>query len=179
MVSSAYCMIGNLLLGSASIGSEKIPWVWALLTMHWRRSAARTKSKGESGSPCLTPLLHWNCVPGMPFNRTEVVALSKNFLTQSIHVALKPIFSKIFRIVTCSIESKAFSKSNFKMINSLLDCWHWWIYSKAQAMQSCIVLFFMRPYWFLWISVEGASFVLLDAKHVVGASTLRSSVRLD
>ena len=51
-----YCMIGNLLLGSASIGSEKIPWVWALLTMYWRRSAARTKSKGESGFPCLTPL---------------------------------------------------------------------------------------------------------------------------
>jgi hypothetical protein len=28
-------------------------------------------------------------------------------------------------------------------------------------------------------TVEAASFVLLDAKHVVGASTLRSSVRLD
>jgi hypothetical protein len=45
--------------------------------------------------------------------------------------------------------SKAFSKSNYRMMASFLDYWHSWICSKLQAKQSWIVLVLIKPYWFL------------------------------
>jgi hypothetical protein len=56
--------------------------------------------------------------------------------------------------VECSTVSKAFSKSSLRMITSLFDGWHWWIYSWLQARQSCIVLEQMKPYWFWWTNLS-------------------------
>lgn len=43
----------------------------ASLSMDWSKSAARTNMRGDRGSPCLTPFLHRNCLPGTPLSRTE------------------------------------------------------------------------------------------------------------
>jgi hypothetical protein len=49
----------------------------ALLVMLWRRSAARTKRRGDRGSPCLTPLLHGKVELGKPLRRMEEVPDSR------------------------------------------------------------------------------------------------------
>lgn len=48
-----------------------MPLLQALLIMEWSKSAVRTKTRGERGSPCLTPLLHKKGLPGIPFRSTE------------------------------------------------------------------------------------------------------------
>lgn len=109
-----------------------------------------TKRSGERGSACLTPLLQWNSFPKTSLRRIEDVPESRILLTQSHHMSLKTRHCIILRLVLCSIVSNAFPKSNFKMIISLFDYWHWWIYSKAHTRQSWIVLFFIKPYWLWW-----------------------------
>jgi hypothetical protein len=44
--------------------------VYALFIIDCKRSAAKTKSKGDRGSPCLTPLLHLMGLPSTPFKST-------------------------------------------------------------------------------------------------------------
>jgi len=56
-VSSAYCTIGKSRLDRRSIGLLINPLFIAEFTKVYRKSAASTKSRGERGSPCLTPLL--------------------------------------------------------------------------------------------------------------------------
>ena len=150
IVSSAYWIIGKSLEAEHGIGRLKIPWEWALFTIYWSNSAAMTNRRGDKGSPCLTPLLHWNSFPGVPFKRIAEVPVSKILLTQLHQVDVKPRWCSMHKMVLCSIVSKAFSKSSLRMIISCLEYWHWWMYSNDQARQSCIVLFFMNPYWFWW-----------------------------
>jgi hypothetical protein len=40
-------------------------------------SAARTKRRGDKGSPCLTPLLHLKVAPGIPFKSIAEEAMSE------------------------------------------------------------------------------------------------------
>src|ERR1041385_7905180 len=126
------------------MGKLRYPFLSKSLTTDWRRSAARTKSRGDKGSPCLNPLLHLNCLPGMPFNRTDEDPVSNSCCTQILHFNGKPLCFKISRMASCSIESKAFSKSILSRIRGLLDWWHWCRYSKAQAIQSWIDLSLMN-----------------------------------
>jgi hypothetical protein len=56
----------------------------------------------------------------------------------------------ISMIAWCSILSKAFSKSSLMITTSFLVDLHRWMYSNAQARQSCMVLVFMKPYWLAW-----------------------------
>jgi hypothetical protein len=56
-VSSAYWIIGKSEVKVKGIGNFSESMSLALLMSVCKKSAARTKSKGESGSPCLTPLL--------------------------------------------------------------------------------------------------------------------------
>ncbi|KAB8081285.1 hypothetical protein EE612_002351 [Oryza sativa] len=93
--------------------------------MDCSRSAVRTNNSGESGSPCLTPLLHLKVFPGTPFSITEVETDFKTLLTKLIQDWLNPLACKICRIASCSTRWKAFSKSIFMIIISLLICWHW------------------------------------------------------
>jgi hypothetical protein len=92
-----------------------------LMIQHWRRSAAIAKRRGERGSPCLTPLLHLNSFPTVPFNQTEEVATPKISKTQCNHLSEKPLALSISRIRECSIKSKVFSKSNLRTTISLLE----------------------------------------------------------
>jgi hypothetical protein len=78
----------------------------ALLRTDCKRSAARTNRSGERGSPCLTPFLQWIVLPGTPLRRTLEVPEEKILLTQDIHKSPNPF------ALTCSILSKAFSKSS-------------------------------------------------------------------
>jgi len=64
----------------------------ASLITNWRSSAARTKSKGDRGSPCLTPLLHLNYLPGVPFRRIKEKPDVKIMEIHSNHFSGKPIY---------------------------------------------------------------------------------------
>ena len=108
---------------------------------------SKHKEKWREGSPCRTPLLHLKNFPGTPLSRIAEEPVSRMHFIHSNHFSRNPRCSIIVRIAWCSTVSKAFSKSSFRIITSLLDCWHWWIYSKHQAMQSWIVLDLMNPYW--------------------------------
>jgi len=72
-VSSASYRIGKSLLLFNGIGSFKRLISFILLTRDCKRSTAKTKSKRETGSPCMTPLLQWIVFPGTPFNKTTRV----------------------------------------------------------------------------------------------------------
>jgi hypothetical protein len=84
-VSSAYWMIGKSEVNSRGMGSFSKFMSLALLTSVCKKSAARTKSKGENGSPCLTPLLQWNVLPGTPLRRTTEVHEEKTDDIQCNH----------------------------------------------------------------------------------------------
>ena len=159
-VSSAYWIIGKSLSAERGIGSPNIPCSFAALRRDWRVSTDRTKSRGESESPCLTPLRQWKNFPGTPFNKTAKVPEPKMSFMCS-HFCGNPLNSITLIMNSCSILSKAFSKSNFKMIRSLLEWWHMCTYSRAQATQSWIVLLLINPYWFLWISEGKKTYNLL------------------
>ena len=150
-VSSTYWMIGKSDEELRGIGRFKIPLFLALFKMDWRRSAARTKRWDERGSPCLTPLLQCTVFPGIPLRRTLQVLEERIVLIQDSQVMPKPLASSNLKMELSSILSKAFSKSSFSMIRYLLDLWHTWRYSSAQAKQSWMVLVFMKPYWFWWM----------------------------
>jgi hypothetical protein len=128
-------MIGESNVG-ARIGSLKWPSCVALLMMDWSKSAAKTKSRGEGGSPCLTPLLQWNVLPGTPFNRTTDVPELRMESIQDLHYMPKPLCAIISKITLCSTLSKAFSKSSFRTIISFFEWWHRWRYSKDHVKRS-------------------------------------------
>jgi hypothetical protein len=62
----------------------------------------------------------------MPFRRTEEVAELSKDLIQFSHLSEKCLCLKISRIKGCSILSKAFSKSIFKITISFLEWWQRW-----------------------------------------------------
>ena len=144
-VSSAYWTMGKS-IPSIGSGAWSNPSLKALFTIHWRRSAASTKRRGDKGSPCLTPLLHLNCFPGTPLRSAEDIPELKSSCIHCNHFCGKPKCSIIERIVECSTVSKALAKSSLKIRTSFLDWWHWCMYWKDQAMQSWIVLLLMKPY---------------------------------
>jgi hypothetical protein len=54
------------------------PSLKALLIADWSKSAAKTKIRGDKGSPCLTPILQKNYLLGTPFRRTADLPKEKN-----------------------------------------------------------------------------------------------------
>jgi len=119
-----------------------------------RWSIARTKGRGDRGSPCLTPLLDSKSLPGKPFRRTDDVPEERMSFIQWFHFPRKPLATKISKMASCSTVSKALAKSNFRRIIFLLERWHWWRYSKAHVKKSCIDLPCRNPYWFLCITLR-------------------------
>lgn len=106
-----------------SIGRLIIPLSLAWLRIDWSISAARTKRRGERGTPCLTPLLQWTIFPGNPLRRTEEFLEFKTDLIHSIHLFPNPYLDMICKSASCSILLNVFSKSSLRMINSFLDLW--------------------------------------------------------
>ena len=151
-VASTYWIIGKSDEHLIGKGRWNKFWSLALLRIDWSRSATSTKSKGESGSPYLTPLLQCKTLPCTPLSSTEEVPVLRIFLIQFVHFSPKPLALRSWIMASCSTLSKAFSKSSFRITNSFFDLWHKWRYSKAQARQSWIVLVLMKPYWFLCMS---------------------------
>jgi hypothetical protein len=50
-------MIGKSKVEFKGIGNLRRPFAITLFSKDWRKSTTRTKSKGERGPPCITPLL--------------------------------------------------------------------------------------------------------------------------
>ena len=150
-VSSAYWIVGNSSPGQG-IGLLNKPREVGLFIIAWSRSAAKTNNNRERGSPYRTLLLQQFFFLGTPFSSTADVPEEKISLIQWIQVSGKPICCITDNIVLCSTVSKAFSKSSFRITISLLEWWHWWMNSKHQAKQSCIVLDLIKSYWYLWMS---------------------------
>jgi hypothetical protein len=96
-VSSSYCTNGKSLEHCKGRGRLRKPMPLALLRMDCKRSAARTKRRGERGSPCLTPLLQWIVFLGTPFRRTLEVPTEMMLLTQDNHESPNPFASRILK----------------------------------------------------------------------------------
>ena len=131
-VSSAYWIIGNY-SSLCGIGAFSRFMEAALFTIIWSKSTAKTNRSGDNGSPCRTPRLHWNFLPGTPLRMTDEFPVDKIVLIHEIHLLGKPIRLRICVMATCSTVSNAFSKSSLRMIASLLQCLHWCMYSKLHA----------------------------------------------
>ena len=114
-VSSAYCRIGKSPPKLSEMGCVNTPISQTLLTILCKRSVARTKSNGERGSSCLTPILHLKIFPGVPLSRTEDVPEPRMFSIHFIHFDGKPLCFITSRMAWCSTLSKAFSKLSFRM----------------------------------------------------------------
>lgn len=82
---------------------------------------SQDKKRGESGSPCLTPLLHKNCLPGTLLSKREEKPEVKTMSIHMSNLGPNPLAAKISLMVWCPIKSKAFSKCSFKIINSFLE----------------------------------------------------------
>lgn len=109
-------------------------------------SAAMTNNEGDKGFLCLTPLLQCKFCPETPLRRIQEITEVIILLSQSHQVAEKPILSIVPYIVLCSIVSKAFSKSSFRItisffIAGIREC--------AQRPKQGRLL--IKPYWFLWM----------------------------
>lgn len=122
-VSSAYCTMGKSEVG-CGMGSFSIPWSFKPLIIYCKISAAKTNNRGESGSPCLTPLLKGKLFPGTPFRRTAALPEERMAVTQLSHCEGNSSFNIISSITLCSIVSNAFVKSSLTITISFLDCWH-------------------------------------------------------
>jgi len=80
-----------------------VPLLAASLIVDCKGSAAKTKRRGERGSPCLTPLLLLKGLPETPFSRIAGEAELKTTLIQEIHFSEKPLLAMTCRITSCSI----------------------------------------------------------------------------
>ena len=85
-----------------------------------KTSAQRMKRKGESGSPCRSPLCGRNSFVGPLLTRTEKETVVTHSLIQLITVWLKANFFKTANRKSYSILSYAFFISNFKAIQPSL-----------------------------------------------------------
>ena len=96
------------------------PLCFASFTTYWRSSAAKTNSKGDSGFPCLTPLLHLKCFPGTPFKSIDEKPEEKILVIHYSHLSGKTNCFMIWIITLCSMVSKALAKSSVRIMISLL-----------------------------------------------------------
>lgn len=105
-VSSAFWIIGKPLPSDSLMGLDYNPIPKALLTILWRNSAPSTNSKGERGSPSLTPLLQLKLFPGTPLSRTAVLAEENIIWTHWSHCIGKHIFCMTEMMAKCSLYQK-------------------------------------------------------------------------
>jgi hypothetical protein len=79
------------------------------------------KKKWGEMIPYLTPLVHLKSFPAVPLRSTEEVAVDNSSSIYLNHFGGKPLACSISKMVECSTRSKAFSKSSFRIIISLLE----------------------------------------------------------
>jgi hypothetical protein len=73
------------------IGLEMAPSLKRSFITDCKRSDPNKYSKGDKGSPCQTPLLQTNCLPGIPFRRIAEVPELKISLIHPSQTLLKPM----------------------------------------------------------------------------------------
>lgn len=106
-VSSAYWRIGKSWTWSKSIGKERSPCCLAALPIVCKKSTARTKR-----------VKHF---PKNPIKQIAEILELKIIFIQLSHLLGKPLLCIIYIITSCSTMLKAFSKSNLRIMISLLD----------------------------------------------------------
>jgi hypothetical protein len=166
-VSSAYGTIENSPPKSSLSGWLIVPFCQALLITVCNKSAARTKRRGDKGSPCLTPLKQLKVFPGIPFNNTAECPELRMLWIHPIHYSENPLCLITSKITWCSSLSKAFSISNLRTITFFLDLWHKCRNWNAHARQSWMVLPLMKPYWFWCTSCRISDCKLVDRSFVM------------
>lgn len=121
---SIICILNYEVISTKIIsqGVDNVPLLQAWLIMDCKTSAAKTKRRGDKGSPCLTPLLHLKGIPGTPFKRTAEEPEHKIALIQEIHLAENPLYCSMDKMTWYSTLSKAFSKSSFRRTISFPKC---------------------------------------------------------
>jgi hypothetical protein len=122
--SSTYCTIEKSVPHLSGIGRVGTPLCIADFRMLCNKSTTRTKSRGGRGPPCLTPLLQWKTLFRTPFNNIADVPDSIIIFNQCCHFAPKPLCCIILMIASCSILSKVFSKSSFRITIYFLEALH-------------------------------------------------------
>jgi hypothetical protein len=86
-----------------------------------KQVSSNCKEEGGKRIPYLTPLLHKKSFPPVPLRSTKEVVVDNRSLIHLSHLGGKPLASSISRTAECSMRSKAFSKSNLRIIIPLLD----------------------------------------------------------
>lgn len=86
----------------------------ALFTRPVRPSAAIINKNGESGSPCLNPLLTSKSYAGLPITRTDIELEKTQAFIHLLHFSWNPIQLSIYSRYFQLTESNAFSKSTFR-----------------------------------------------------------------
>jgi len=86
----------------------------ALFNISCKGSIAKIKNIGESGSPCLKPVLCLNHLSWAPFKRTAELEVSSKVDTQALHLFPNPIFSSTSCRKSHLIVSKALAILSFK-----------------------------------------------------------------
>lgn len=87
-------------------------------------SATRSKRRGESGSPCLSPLLEAMSLPAIPLVPTEDLEKEKILEMMRIQFGLKPLCLRTEIIRSQLTESKAFAKPSL-MVQRGSDTYSW------------------------------------------------------
>ena len=105
------------------------------------------------GDHLALPLLHLKGFPRTPLSKIDDTPGLKILSTQLTHLLEKPLCLRTCKITWCSMLSKAFSKSSFKMTISFLEWWQRWK-NYAQSRQYWMVLSLMKPYYLHEPTVE-------------------------
>jgi hypothetical protein len=79
------------------MGVEEVE-ILCLVQKSFQKFCCHDKSKGDKGSPCLTPLVQWQVFPGTPLSRTNEVRELKMLFFQLNQVSLEP-----FCCIICNI----------------------------------------------------------------------------
>jgi hypothetical protein len=146
---------------SGTIGCWSKPWDENVLISCCKMSARMMKRRGDNKSPYLRPLLIWIQGPGIPFNRTTILAVCMRARMQLIHLLSNPLILRISKRQSHETVSKAFLKSSFRTIVFFFYCLHVWTKSSAY-MKLCVMhLDLTKPVWSISIRLCGTSCTLI------------------
>ena len=112
----------------------------ASLMVQLRPFAMIMKRKGESGSPCLMPLVGEKGLEGTPLIRMENKADEVRLIIQEIQLGSKPKARRVdFKYLQLNL-SKDFERCSFRIIPRDFVEWSEWITSCAKSTLSKIFL---------------------------------------
>jgi hypothetical protein len=102
----------------------RTPLSVAMWRIRWRGSMVRMKSMGKMGSPCQRSLSCLMGFLGIPLRRILDEVVDRANLIYSLHLILKPIFSRISRRYARETESKALAMPNLTKSAIVFFLWN-------------------------------------------------------